>query len=483
MRWVHLVCVLLGMGCSSSGDLFECEEEENCETGEALVQYRARGVGIDQVALYQSVKVPFVENGVAVSSNTPVVAGKEALLRVYLERVSGFSSRDILGRLSVDSGGEEESVYDVTFNVSAGWSESNLSSTMNFTIAAEDMTPSAKFSLELLEVEVGYEGSEEESNALYPAEGLTSLRAETMGGPLKIYILPIQYDADGSGRTPNVEEPRMQKYISEIEAMYPASTVDITVLSPKRWNSDVEAYGNGWGSLLEEMYRERQRQSIPWDSYLYGLFMPDVSLANYCSRGCVLGLSTLAQSPSDDWARISIGLGFPGDSAIQTLIHEIGHAHGRAHAPCETSDYDNYYPYSDGMIGSWGYDRTSNKLMNPNSYADFMGYCDPSWISDYTYGALFDRIRAVNSAADVMWPDDAYRNWQTIFVDADGQTSFGPVVQPGRPPVGAPRTVTLLNGQGRVVDTVEGRFAPYDHLPGGVLLVPELSADVTGVSL
>lgn len=481
MRWWLASCLVLGMGCSSSGDLLNCDDEDDCETGEQLVQYQARGVGINQIALYQSVKVPFVENGAEVSSGVPVVGGKEAMMRVYLSRVSGFSSREITGRLTVNSGSDAPMIYETTMMVDTGWSEGDLSSTMNFTIDAEYMTPGASFQVELLEAEVGFEGSEEASNAVYPSEGSASLRAESTGGSLKLYILPIAYNADGSGRTPNVDEPRINKFISDTEALYPASTVDITVLPTKNWNQAVEAYGNGWGELLQEMYRERQRKSIPWDAYIYGLFVPDTSLANYCSRGCILGLSALAQSPNDDWARISIGLGFPGDSSINTFLHEIGHAHGRAHAPCQTQDYDYNYPYSGGLIGSWGYNRNRDILMPPSSYADFMGYCDPSWISDYTYGALFDRIQAVNGAADVHWPEEIPRSWQTIFVNGDGTTSLGPVVEPGRVPVGQERSVRLLDVRGDVMDEVQGHFAPFDHLPGGIMLVPELPDGVNGI--
>ena len=152
-------------------------------------------------------------------------------------------------------------IYETTMMVDTGWSEGDLSSTMNFTIDAEYMTPGSSFQVELLEAEVGFEGPEEASNAVYPSEGSASLRAESTGGSLKLYILPIAYNADGSGRTPNVDEPRINKFISDTEALYPASTVDITVLPTKNWNQAVEAYGNGWGELLQEMYRERQRRA------------------------------------------------------------------------------------------------------------------------------------------------------------------------------------------------------------------------------
>ena len=41
---------------------------------------------------------------------------------------------------------------------------------------------------------------------------------------------------------------------------------------------------------------------------------------------------------------------------------------------------------------------------------------------------------------------------------------MGPVIQPERPPVGFHRDVDLLDRRGKVIDTAEGRFAPFDHL-------------------
>ena len=161
----------------------------------------------------------------------------------------------------------------------------------------------------------------------------------------------------------------------------------------------------------------------------------------------------------------------------------VGHAHGRAHAPCETRDYDYNYPYSGGLIGTWGYNSLNQQIKNPNNTADFMGYRELNWISDYTYEALYDRIVAVSGSADTYWPDDVNRDWQTVFVDGDGETSLGPVIQPERPPHGFQRSVDLLDSRGDVIEVTEGRFAPYDHLPGGIMLVPELPQGVVDVSL
>ena len=45
---------------------------------------------------------------------------------------------------------------------------------------------------------------------------------------------------------------------------------------------------------------------------------------------------------------------------------------------------DPDYPYPDGSIGVWGYDLLDGRLVDPST-ADLMSYCDPAWISDYSF--------------------------------------------------------------------------------------------------
>ncbi len=141
------------------------------------------------------------------------------------------------------------------------------------------------------------------------------------------------------------------------------------------------------------------------DEYYYGVFMPSSSFFSYCQQGCVAGLSSGSVNPNDTFLRGSIGLGYPGEYSAGTFVHETGHAHGRLHAPCapggQIQGIDPAFPYGNGGIGAWGYDLVDHQLIDPgSSVRDMMGYCDPTWISDYTYTALFNRIAVVNGVAD-----------------------------------------------------------------------------------
>ena len=77
-----------------------------------------------------------------------------------------------------------------------------------------------------------------------------------------------------------------------------------------------------------------------------------------------------------------------------TIAHELGHNLNLIHAPgCGAGTPDPEYPYEDGSIGAWGYDFVNESLVSPAT-SDLMTYCDPQWISDYSFTrALAHRSR------------------------------------------------------------------------------------------
>ncbi len=73
--------------------------------------------------------------------------------------------------------------------------------------------------------------------------------------------------------------------------------------------------------------------------------------------------------------------------SAETIAHELGHNLNLRHATCSGSEGnpDNTFPYDNGQTGVWGYDpRDGGSLVSPDR-ADFMSYCDPTWVSDYYF--------------------------------------------------------------------------------------------------
>ncbi len=96
------------------------------------------------------------------------------------------------------------------------------------------------------------------------------------------------------------------------------------------------------------------------------------------------------------------GFGATHSGASDTNAHEIGHNHGRNHAPGCGASGASSFPYLDGsgraIIGNaansnYGFDLNSKTIYTFNrsggGYFDFMNYCDPAWVSDFTYEALW----------------------------------------------------------------------------------------------
>ncbi|MDE2806754.1 MAG: M66 family metalloprotease [Gemmatimonadota bacterium] len=127
--------------------------------------------------------------------------------------------------------------------------------------------------------------------------------------------------------------------------------------------------GAGWGQLLGELTFLRRME--PRKGYYYGAVVLDED-ATWDGLGYI---------------------GFPlavGAANQRTMAHELGHTLSLRHAPCGGAiGPDPAYPYEGGVIGVWGYDLRENRILDPLLYKDVMGYCRPSWISDYSFAKAF----------------------------------------------------------------------------------------------
>ena len=72
--------------------------------------------------------------------------------------------------------------------------------------------------------------------------------------------------------------------------------------------------------------------------------------------------------------------------SAETIAHELGHNLNLRHADCGNPPrIDLTFPHPNARTGVWGYDpRDGGSLVSPDR-ADFMSYCDPTWVSDYYF--------------------------------------------------------------------------------------------------
>jgi hypothetical protein len=146
--------------------------------------------------------------------------------------------------------------------------------------------------------------------------------------------------------------------------------------------------GPGWDTLLATL---RQMRTASGTTDLYVALLPaGVPLAPVAATGC--GSAGVAAG--------SDGHGFD-------LMHELGHALTRLHAPCPANvrNPDPAYPtftnpnkndrppYPAGTIGEYGFNLTTGAVLAPQDTFDVMtGGCQPTWISPYTYRGMRDEV-------------------------------------------------------------------------------------------
>lgn len=438
---------------------------------------------ITEVAFFQGVKVSVAKSGAKVASRpADVIAGREALVRVYVSPAPGWTAREVVGELKLVSASGGTKTYSASLSPSAASSDATLTSTINFNVPTGAIAVDTTYSVALYAKSGTVSG--DTSGARYPSSGTPeSLGAVGTGEALKIKIVPIQYNADGSGRLPDTSAAQVERYRQAFYAMYPAKNVEVTVRAPYPYSSAISANGSGFSNALQAIVKLRQTDGAPKDVYYYGAFAGASSFGSYCSGGCVTGLCGLLTYPTDSTGRGCVGVGFSGPESANTAAHEVGHAHGRAHAPCGTSDADSKYPYSGGTIGSWGYDLVNKKLFSPATYKDFMGYCSPTWISDYTFKAIATRMATVNGAALMTVAKDATLKYHFVDVGMDGKLSWGDSITLNEVPMAEEHTVSVLGADGSTLETATGFYYPYDDLPGGYMLVPELPYTARGIAV
>lgn len=449
---------------TSPGDT---DEEEQEGPGAILT-----GLALEKVEFCQTVCSTLVEDGEEVEPLVPLLTGKPALMRFHVKVLVGWDYRSSWTRFGYAAGGMlQEEVLERKV-VKEDSVESDLNSTFNYVIPADYMVDGFAFSFSMHE-DGSFVGEDDGDGAdpIWPATGMHQVALEPAPDPIRITMVPVRYNADGSGRLPELSQERLDGFADLFASMYPLYDVDFDVREVFDWDDPTWSGGLGWETLLMAITELRETDGADFDTYYYGLFMPADTLGEFCGSGCVLGLSHLVTEPDADWARVSIGLGFSGGWAAETMVHEVGHAHGLGHAPCgAVAGVDSSYPYDDGTVGVPGYDSLGERFV-PDSTFDFMSYCDPNWVSDYHFERLFERINAVHALA-AKGPAKRGDAWRTLIVASDGTVSAGPTLHPGSSPAGEDVEVEVVGLDGVLSRRAQGIFSPFGHGGGGVVLFP-----------
>jgi hypothetical protein len=351
----------------------------------------ARDLAVSEVAVFQGVRVGLFANDALVANrNAPLVAGRAAAVRAYVAPTAGFTARNVTAELLWEESPGAITTLRETRMISAASRESDPNSVFTFQIDAARVRPTSRWSIRLLDPTGAAPAATSLSRA--PRDGaLAPLAPSSAPGAVRVTLVPVRWTRDGSNRLPDTSADQLQRMRSLLIALYPITAVEFTIHAPIDFGTTTFTGNVNFGSLNAVLETLRDREMPADDVYYYALVAPDVSLAAYCGRSCVTGQSYVVSNIGDASIRVGSGVGFTGDDTAWTFAHELGHLFGREHAPCSTSGADARYPYRGAALGVWGWDARDNTFFEPTMTTDFMGYCDPQWVSDYTYRALYER--------------------------------------------------------------------------------------------
>ena len=163
------------------------------------------------------------------------------------------------------------------------------------------------------------------------------------------------------------------EWLQFARSVLPIGEMHLTMHEPFYTSVDLNTF-DGWRQLISDIRTLRTMEN--GRGYYYGAF----------HRANLTGLVGLGYIGYP----VSIGL-----SQDDTFAHEVGHNMSLAHAPCGgAGGADPKFPYRDGSTGVWGYNPAGGGIIDPDQYKDLMGYCNPNWVSDYSFEKALDfRVR------------------------------------------------------------------------------------------
>lgn len=336
----------------------------------------------------------------------PLVADEPALLRVFPVATNAGGQSLPSARALFYTNDEEVYRVDIPSTggvLTAGLDESSLSSSLNATIPAEVIQPG----LEMV-VELDPDGALDASLGLgmrVPSEGRLPVavkKAPVLDLTLIPFVSVTNPDSSVLARTDGLtaEDP----LFDDIHTLLPVREIDLTVHDP------VETSASNPFEVIGEVIAIRAMEGGT------GHYMG--TIAGF-PRNAVAGV---ASTPG----RVSYAILEPS-----TMAHELGHNFSLLHAPCRTGSVDPFYPQDDGKTGGWGYDIQRGTLVSPEDTYDLMSYCDPDWISDYSFTKALG-YRVTDTRGRAAAPARTLLIWGGV--EADGTPFLEPALVVDAPP-------------------------------------------------
>ena len=357
---------------------------------------RVKACGADEVRVYLTQAVQSREFPV------PLVAGDDALLRVFVTAATPTeeSIPDVRARFYL--GGTETHVAEIpgkSTPIPTEVDESSLAMSANSAIPGAVLQPG----LEMV-IEIDPDGQLDPSLGVknrIPETGRMAVNVKAMP-VFEVTVIPfLAAPSDSSILEVTggmAADPHGHEMLYHTRTLLPVGDIDVEEHGPVRINSRF---------LLHLVVATRSiRYLEESERYHLGL-MP---LPVYGDHGYAYpnGRASAAVPHSVMIAKVFASNFWLGD------------------APCgDTYNPDPDYPYADGTIGAWGYDRHGDTLVAP-SLPDLTSFCWPQWIGGYHFG------KAVRYRLDDEYGASVASPGQSLIlsggVDGDGTPFLDPAL-------------------------------------------------------
>ena len=328
------------------------------------------------------------------AGKVPLVADREALLRVFVT-ADFLNSYRPAARATFYLDDDEIHVADLTppTGLPRRVDESSLNASFNAMIPDSVLQPGLEMVVEIdpdstLSTLTG-------SQMRIPAMGRQSLDVRALP-TLDLTLVPVALSSDvsrGDNETVAALVKEMagadaQGMLEPTRALLPLADLNVKAREPYVTYADT-VDGGGVG-LRDEIHLLRFIEAGATNEYYHGILAWPAS--RYPRSWGFVGIAYIG-----GWAALSLshigGVYDPGFP--HTVAHELGHNLTLRHAPgCGAGGPDPDYPYTDAYTGVWGVDFSTGgdfgRLISPARHRDFMSYCDPWWVSDFSFAKALE---------------------------------------------------------------------------------------------
>lgn len=414
----------------------------------------AEGIVVTDIEANQGVGVAIVAGGAvlpAAQRNAELIHGRKTLVRAGWQLDPAFAARSIEARLILTRPDGSTETLVTERSVSADSNMDAEQSAFQWVLEPEMVVPGLGYHVELYEAGTSPEMS---GATAYPGP---SSPLEVTSGPMTIKFVAIPVTTPGGGIvvTPQLEENLHKRLL----ATFPAQSIDVTWRAPWNRSSKLSQESEAWDYMTNA-----RAQDGAGVSYYFLILDGQTCCDESGGQFTWAGKAQLIDEESLDYGAYGDGMSklYDPSGALlgvdSVITHELGHNHGRQHAPCgDPANVDPAFPYPGAVVGTRGYDITTDEFIPANDpmwgeRRDFMSYCGTEWWTDYSWRALTDRIELrslMHSQGAPAWDGTEAR----AYLDGHGGVRWSLVPAPHRANGGTVTDAVLRDEAGAIIES------------------------------